>query len=222
MSMKNLKLSTKFRTDLSKSATKAVRKNDGATGTVYGRGTESASIEIALRDLITLDEEAKATGASIIDLVIEGAPSDLNGPVVLKTFTKNPISRKVIDVEFQRISMDEEVTLNVPVVVSGEAPGLEQGGILDEPTTELRVRSLPALLPGQIDIDVSGLQLGDRITVADIVLEEGVEILHEPDTILAACVLPQIPELEEEEVEDEEEEIEGVEETEEEETESEE
>lgn len=197
--MSNLTLTVKYRTDLSKSATKAIRRNNHATGTVYGHGVESIPIEVSLADLADLYKAMKDSGSSIIDLKVENAPTNCDGPVVLKTVTKNPISRKVIDVEFQRVSMAEKITLEVPVQFVGECPGLKAGGILEEVTTELRVRALPNQLPSHIEVDVSGLEVGHHINVSDLTVPEGVEILNDPDTTVASCVHPHKPAAAEEE-----------------------
>lgn len=188
--MDNLTLTTKYRTDLSKSGTKAVRKNNHATGTIYGHRAESVSVEVALSDLVALYKASKASGASIIDLKVEGAPTNVDGPVVMKTVTKNAISRKVIDVEFQRVSMTEKVTINVPVMVVGDCPGLAAGGVMDEVTTQLDIRAFPNQLPNHIDVDVSSLEIGRHISVSDLVLPDGVEVLNDPDTTIVACAHP--------------------------------
>ena len=198
--MDNLTLTAKYRTDLTKSGTKAVRKNKSATGTVYGHGVESISVEVPLTDLVTLYKASKATGASIIDLKVEGSPTNVNGAVVMKTVTKNAISRKVIDVEFQRVSMSEKVTVNIPVKFIGEALGIEVGGTIEEITTELHVRSLPGKLPGHIDIDISGLDVGHHLSVSDLVLPDDIEVLNDPDTTIIACIHAHKGEVTEEKV----------------------
>lgn len=204
--MDNLSLNVKYRTDLSKSATKTIRRNNGATGTIYGRGATSLPVEVCLSDLVTLYKASQDTGASIIDLKVTDAPDNVDGMVVLKNITKNPISRRVIDVELQRISMTEKVTVDVVVRFEGEVPGVEQGGIVDEVTTELRVRALPGLLPPFIEVDISGLELGQHLSVSDLILPEGVEVLNDPDTTLIGCVHPQraasVEEVEEESAEE--------------------
>lgn len=188
--MDNLTLNAKYRTDLTKSGTKAVRKNHAATATVYGHGAQSVSIEVALTDLVTLYKASKASGASIIDIKVEGAPTNVDGTVVMKTFTKDPLSRKVIDVEFQRVSMTEKVTVDIPVRFIGNCRGIGEGGVVEEATNELHIRALPGTLPAYIEVDISDLELGGHISVSDLVLADGIEVINDLDTTMVACVYP--------------------------------
>ncbi len=188
--MDNLTLTAKYRTDLTKSGTKAVRKNHAATATVYGHGVESVSIEVDLSDLVTLYKASKASGASIIDIKVEGAPTNVDGTVVMKTVTKNPLSRRVIDVEFQRVSMTEKVTVDIPVKFVGDCKGIVEGGVVEEAMNELHVRALPGTLPAFIEVDITDLELGGHISVSNLELPEGVEVLNDLDTTLVACVYP--------------------------------
>lgn len=188
--MDNLTLTAKYRTDLTKSGTKAVRKNHAATATIYGHGVESVSVEVDLSDLVTLYKASKVSGASIIDIKVDGAPTNVDGTVVMKTVTKNPLSRRVIDVEFQRVSMTEKVTVEIPVRFVGDCPGIIEGGVVEEATNELHVRALPGSLPGYIEVDISGLELGHHLSVSDLILPDGVEVLNDLDTTMVACVYP--------------------------------
>jgi large subunit ribosomal protein L25 len=121
---------------------------------------------------------------------VEGAPTNVDGTVVMKTVTKNPLSRRVIDVEFQRVSMTEKVTVEIPVKFVGDAKGIVEGGVVEEAMNELHVRALPGTLPAFIEVDITDLELGGHISVSNLVLPEGVEVLNDLDTTLVACVYP--------------------------------
>src|SRR5699024_2417301 len=121
--------------------------------------------------------------------------------VMVHEYQTDPVKGDLIHVDFFAINMTEEMDVDVQIRIEGEAAGVKEGGTLQQPLFELQVRAKPANIPEEITIDVSHLNIGDTITVADLPKSDDYEIMEEPETGLAVVLAPEAEE-EETEVED--------------------
>lgn len=190
--MDTVKLNVNYRTNMSSSRMKQIRREGYATGTVYGHGTDSVPVEVNLLELRDQLRASDAKDKALIDLRINGAPEDANGVVVIKEFSKDPLTRKVQNIQFQRVFMKEKLHTKTPVVLVGDAAGTQQGGTLEQVTNELQISCLPMDIPPSIEVNVSSLGIGDHIRVGDLQLPAGIEVLTDPDMIVATCVAPHV------------------------------
>ena len=187
--MTRLQLTSKLRTDFRKSDTKKLRRDGGIPATVYARGDESQSIAIPVDEMAHI---LKMPGGrlSLIDLKIDGKESKAH-PVMIQEIQRDPVSKKILHIDFHRVSMDEPVHAHVPVVLMGDASGIKQGGVLEQFTREMDVKALPDRIPNRIEVDVSNLELGQNIHVGDVVLPKDVELLGPtPENVVATVRLP--------------------------------
>ena len=171
-----------------------LRKDGLVPGVLYGKG-HARAIVVAERDLRTA-----LTGRSglhaIIDVVIEGQTTPHHA--VLKDFQRHPIRGTLTHVDFHEVRLDRPIQATVNVQLVGESPGAKQGGVVQQVTRELRVEALPTGIPEHIEADISALEVGDTVRVADLEAIEGVAYLDDPETVLANCSIPRgITELEE-------------------------
>lgn len=190
--MATLKLEANYRSDMSKSRMKQARKQGFVTGSIFGHDTEPVSVELNLEDLVHLIKKSEGGVQSLIDLKINGAPSKSDGVVIIKEFHKDPLTRKVLDIQFQRIHMKEKIHVDVPVVIVGEAPGTKNGGIVEEVLDHVRVSCLPGDIPSKIEIDISAVGVGDHIRVSDLSFEGDVELISDPDGVVVTCRPPYV------------------------------
>lgn len=169
---------------------------------IYGGKIESKSLEVGKRELSGVLHHS-ASEVALIDLSIDGeAEPHL---ALVKAVQHHPLTRAVLHVDFQAVAADEPVVVVVPVETVGEAAGVKTGGVLERIRHDLEIRGLPRSLPEVLEVDVSALQVGDSITVADIQLPEGIEILDDPEVtvILVAAPKTEAEETPTEEVEGE-------------------
>lgn len=195
--METLKVEANYRSDMSKGHMKKLRKLGYVTGSVFGRDAEPVPIEIRLDDLARQAKQAEAGIKSLIELKIKGGPKKLDGLVILKDFYKDPLSRKVLDVQFQRVNLKEKVSVDVPIVLVGEAVGAKEGGTVEQPLDELHISCLPTDIPPRIEVDITDLAIGSHIRVADLSIPENLEVLTDPDTLVCTCVPPHVHRVEE-------------------------
>jgi large subunit ribosomal protein L25 len=113
---------------------------------------------------------------------------DINGDqkinAILQDIQFHPVSDKILHVDFYQLSDDKEVNMEIPVIIEGSAPGVMlEGGTLEISKRKLRVRSLPKNLPDFINVDISSLKLGNKITTAELESED-FTILHPDNTVV--------------------------------------
>jgi large subunit ribosomal protein L25 len=171
-----------------------LRKEGMIPGVLYGKG-HARAILVGERDLRTA-----LTGPSglhgIVDVVIKGQTTPHHA--VLKDFQRHPIRGTLTHVDFHEVRLDRPIQATVNVQFIGESPGAKQGGVVQQVTRELRVEALPTAVPEHIEADISALEIGATVRVADLAVIEGVSFLDDPETVLANCSIPRgITELEE-------------------------
>ncbi len=186
--MANITLEANYRTQMTKGRTHELRRQGWVTGSVFGHGAEPVSVEVDLRQLVERVKDSPSGLKSLIDLKINGAPKPSDGVVIIKGFTKNPISRKTIDVQFQRVFMKEIMNIGVPIELVGDSIGASKAGIIEQHLSELQISCLPGRIPPRIEVDITGLDVGRHISVSDLDLGPDISILSDPDAVVVACV----------------------------------
>jgi large subunit ribosomal protein L25 len=187
-----------------------LRRDGLIPGVLYGNGREPHAICVPERDLrkaLTGDSGMHA----ILDVVLAGQKTA--HPSILKDYQQDPLRGKLVHVDLQEVRLDQAITAAVTVQLLGaeDAPGVREGGALSQVAREVNVEALPLEVPDHLDLDVSGMAMGDTLRVADLAPIDGVTFLDDPETVLATLTMPTRVEEPEEAVEEgEEAELEGV------------
>ncbi|HEX5585228.1 50S ribosomal protein L25, partial [Gaiella sp.] len=135
---------------------------------------------------------------AILDVVIGEQKTPHHA--VLKEFQRHPVRGTLTHVDFHEVRLDQPIQASVAIQLVGESPGAKQGGVVQQVTREIRVEALPTSVPEHIEADMSSLEVGATLRIADLEAIEGVAYLDDPETVLANCSMPRgISELEEEE-----------------------
>ena len=199
--MAHVSLTAQNRTEFGNGPTRRLRRQGMVPGIVYQSGGPSLPLALPRHDLKRTLVEGRT---AVIDLVIGDARPQ---PVLVKDWQLHPVRGDVVHVDFQQVDLTKEIEAPIPVSLVGSSIGVRDGGVMDQPLREVVVSALPDSLPDQIEVDVSALQVGDSLTVADIVAPEGVTIISELETVLASVVAPTVEVVIEEEAEEEIEEV---------------
>ena len=155
---------------------------------VYGYKTEATSISVSERDLL---KTLRVTGRNgVMKLQLEG--NEVN--VVLNDYQSDPLKGTVLHADFLAINMTEELEVSVHINLVGESKGEKNGGVIQQPNWELDIKVKPADIPETYDIDISDLEIGDTLTVADIREKSKYEILNEDDYALVSISAPRTDE----------------------------
>ena len=168
-------------------AVRRLRRDGKVPGVLYGTGAEPQSFAVDARVL----RSALAHAHAVIEVTVDGGEKM---PVMVKDVQRHPVRNDTLHVDFLRVRLDETIQTTVHLALSGAdvAPGVKQGGILTQETIQLNVEALPGNVPDEIEHDVSGMELGDTATVADITAPEGITLLDDPETVTVTVTTPSI------------------------------
>jgi len=172
-------------------AVRRLRREGGVPGVVYGGGKDPVPFRVDDRTL----RQALAHGGAVIDLSVGGEQAT---PVVVKDEQHHPVSGVIVHVDFLRVRLDRPIQATTILELDGaeEAPGVKEGGILEQVTRELNIEALPTAIPDEIRHDVSAMEMNDTLTLAAIAAPEGVTLLDDLEETVVANLSP--PRVEEE------------------------
>lgn len=178
---KQVKLSARPRIESGRNSVKSVRARGSVPAVIYGKKTTPANLEVSHRDLEAL--LSHAVGENIlVELEIQDGSKKNSQLSLIQEVQHHPIGRNILHVDFQAVSMTEEISASVTVESVGEADGVKNfGGLLEQSIRSLSVRCLPQNLPEVITVDVSALKIGESIHVRDIKLPAGVTVEDNED-----------------------------------------
>ena len=187
-----------------KGASRRLRKQNLVPAIIYGGGAEPTAISIKLNEMVK-SLEYEAFFSQILTITTDKGDEH---QVVIKALQRHPAKGFPMHADFQRIVKGQKIHMNIPVHFSGreEAPGTANGGILSTLVSDVEIIALPSQLPDYLEVDVSGMAIGDLFRLSDINLPEGVVIaeLELEDGHDRTIVNMQPPTVEEvDEVEDE-------------------
>ncbi len=170
-----------------------LRREGRLPAVLYSAGKQGEPLQIDAHDFDRLLHRHHGEHM-LADLVVGGAEPR---KVILKETQLHPLTHRLQHVDFQEISMTERLTVEVPIALVGEAAGVLVGGLLDHLLREIEIECLPDDLMEQIELDVSALGIGDRLTVADIPLDPArYTVLTDADLAVAAVSAPRVEEEE--------------------------
>lgn len=194
-----------------KGPARALRRQDLIPAVLYGPGRESIPLTVSPIDLDKIYKES-GTEHVVLNLIIENGGTD-NITAMVKEVQATSVTDQYLHVDFYEISLDQEVTVSVPVEVTGKSKGIERGGLLQIVRHELEISCLPTDMPDKIEVDITDLDIGDSIHIEDIEMEDKIRLLADPGHTVLTVVAPTVEEEEvpEEEVEEEAEEGEAEE-----------
>jgi large subunit ribosomal protein L25 len=203
MAGERAKLTVQERESRGSAESRRLRKQGLIPGVLYGRGNTPHAIcvpERELRRVLTGDGGLNA----ILDVVLEGQKT--THPSILKEYQQHPVKGGITHVDFHEVRLDQPIQARVVVELVGEPAGVTEGGVLSQVNREVTIEALPMEIPEHLELDVSGMAIGDTLRLADLKVQEGVKYLDDPEeTVLATVTMPtRIVEPEEEAVEGEE------------------
>ena len=162
-------------------------------GVLYGHGLAPVPLSVDRREL-----RHALSGPAGVNAVVQLRVGADTHPTVVKDLQRDPVRRTVTHIDFIVVRMDEEITVEVPIILEGEARRvLSDGGVIEHSLQSLSVVTTPADIPTHITVDISGLAVGDVVRVGDLALPRGVTIVVDPDTpVVVAAGAPAEPEPE--------------------------
>lgn len=184
-----------------------LRKTGRVPAIVYGKSTDPITVAVDAHDLhMALHTEAGSN--ALINLDIEGKDVVLT---MARVIERHPFRNEYRHVDFVTVSLDETIHAEVVIHFEGTPVGVIEGGVFSPSKTHVVVETLATSIPSGIELDISGVEVGGALRIADLPEIEGVLYIEDPETVLMSVTAPAV-EIEEEPEEIEGEEIEGAEE----------
>ena len=183
----NVDLQANEREERGKNAARRLRATGMVPAVLYGpAGEPGISTALAVSDRV-VDYTLQHVGDNALYDITLGSGSSTARIVDVH---RDPVSGRLIHVDFAPVNMSERIEITVPLHLVGEAPGAEEGGVLQQVAYDLHVESLPGDIPQELTLDVSSLGMNENLTLADVTLPEGVTLISDPDEVAATVTAP--------------------------------
>ncbi len=187
------KLSASSRNETGKGAARTLRRTGLIPAVVYGHGEETRACSVSKKQLERVIT-SRGYESTLIELKMDDGKSQ---NVLIREVQIHPYRPEVLHVDFLAVHKGEKVKLEVPVRFLGVAPGVKEGGIMEHLRHEVEVRCIPSKIPEALEFDISGLGIGDGVSVGDLTVPEGVELLTDLGATIASIVPPTVHKVEE-------------------------
>jgi large subunit ribosomal protein L25 len=199
MAGERIKLEAQERETVGTTAAAKLRREGLIPGVIYGRGKKSHAIAVPERELRAVlgGPHGRHT---ILDVTLAGQKT--SHASILKDFQVDPIRGKITHFDLHEVRLDQPITAQVAIELTGESPGVKAGGVLSALVREVNLEALPLELPDRLVLDIGSTEIGSTLRVADLTAPEGTKILDDPDTVVVTVAAPRV-EVEEEVPEEE-------------------
>ncbi|HQU73340.1 MAG TPA: 50S ribosomal protein L25 [Calditrichia bacterium] len=172
--MSTVSIQAEKRENFGSRSTRQLRRDGMVPGVIYAGGEEALPLTFVQSDINHFLNAAHG----LIDLEVKGEKSPRK--CILKDVQFDPRTDLAIHLDFLGVTLGEALELTVPLHLTGNAPGVKNGGILDHLLREITIKCLPLNIPDSLEVDISGLEMGGAIHVGDLSFEN-IEILDDPE-----------------------------------------
>lgn len=171
--MERIKIEVSVRDRIGKEGAKKFRFAGFVPGIAYGQG-ENIALNVSTPNLKIL-KGIHFSGNTLIDVAVEGKKAeDFNA--LIRSVQYHPLTEKVIHLDFLKVNLNEKIRARVPIALHGEPKSIKDGAVIEQILRELEVEALPLDIPGTIEIDIAGLNVGDSIHVSHVHVSDKVRI----------------------------------------------
>src|SRR5947199_6566453 len=178
MAGERIKLQVKERERRGSADARRLRREGFIPGVLYGSGKQPHAISIPERELRRVLTGQGGLHA-ILDVVVEG--KNTTHASILKDYQQDPIRGHISHVDLHEVRLDRPIQAAVTVQLVGEPAGAKEGGVLSQVQREINVEALPMEIPEHVDLDVTGMAIGDTLRVADLGAIQGATFLDDPE-----------------------------------------
>jgi large subunit ribosomal protein L25 len=212
--LEKIELKTSIRNTVGNGPARELRREGMIPAILYGAKTEPVLLSVVIRELEHILKTSNI-GQVLLNLVIQGEKKQ-SKTAMIKELQTQPVSGKLLHVDFYEVAMDQKLRVSIPIVTSGQSRGVELGGVLQMVRHEVDVMCYPNEIPESIEVDITNLEIGDSLHMDEVAIDETIELADETNFTIITILSPKAEEeeevVEEEEGEFEEEEAAGDEE----------
>lgn len=158
-----------------------MRREGWIPSVIYGKGTENINLKVDSKTFNDLLASSSSENI-LVNLEIEGHGTRL---AFLQSIQHNSLSGITLHADFRSIDENTAITAHIPTHLNGESAGVKAGGLIEQYVHAIEITCLPNDLPESIEVDISGLHIGDSLHIGEITLPEGVRATHAADVVVA-------------------------------------
>jgi large subunit ribosomal protein L25 len=182
--MAEVRLKAERREGTGKGNARKVRAKGKVPAILYGKGLEPTAIAVDRRELFGAFHTDAGTNV-LLELEVDGKKI----LSIARELQRDPIRGSVLHADFIKVDRTQKIEVEVPIHLVGEAPGVKEGGVLEQPLFQITVRCTVTDVPEHVEADISGMVIGDSLRVAELRAPDA-EILTDPETVVVSIAAP--------------------------------
>lgn len=192
--IKDIVINASARDGVGKGYARRLRAGGMIPAAVYGEGKDVAAIAVNAKEIANILRSDSGHN-TIFKLALPNSSGEPD-TVIIKDFQVDPIRGRLMHADLMRLSLTEKTRVRVSIELGGESIGVKRdGGILEFELREVEIECLPGDIPEHLTVDISGLELGDHVTVANLIYDsEKVEVLTDEHQVIAGIIAPRLVE----------------------------
>lgn len=190
--METVQIEARMRNEQTKGSNNRMRGKSFIPAVLYGKEVENTSIVVSEKEMDKIIAKGGENIFAKLSLDKEGSVEEYN--VILKEVQRHSVKGTLSHIDFYQVSMSEKLNTIVPISLVGESIGVAEGGMVQQMLREIDIRCLPSDIPASVEVDISNLNIGESITVADLQTSDAFEIIEDPSTVIISIASPQAEE----------------------------
>ncbi len=198
--MEKIELKVTVRKTVGDGAARELRREGMIPAILYGPKAEPVMLSVMTKELETILVTSNI-GQVLLNLLIQNGKQQ-SRTAMIKELQTQPISGNLLHVDFYEVAMDQKIKISIPVVTTGQAAGVEEGGVLQLVRHEVEIFCFPNNIPESLEVDVTDMNIGDSKHIDAVSIDESFELVDESNFTLVTVLSPKAEEVEEEVVEE--------------------
>ena len=182
------------RSERGKNAAYSLREKGLIPAVLYGHNFPPVTLSISAGELTAMLKPVghSAGEHALHKLSIEDRRDIPVKDIMIKEIQRDPITQKILHIDLYAVRMDEKIIVPVRINITGKAPGVQKGGILQQMLREVKIKCFPSDIPQAFDIDVSALDIGQSLHITDLNIPEHLEIHEEISAAVVGVIAPTV------------------------------
>ena len=205
--MEKIDLKVTVRKTTGNGPAKELRREGMIPAILYGPKAEPLMLSVTTKELETILKTSNI-GQVLLNLLIQNGKQK-SRTAMIKELQTQPVSGNLLHVDFYEVAMDQKIKISIPVVTTGQATGVEEGGVLQMVRHEVEIFCFPNNIPESLEVDITGMSIGDSKHIDEVSIDESFELVDESNFTIVTVLSPKAEEVEEVEEEEEGEEAEA-------------
>jgi len=200
--LEKIELKVTVRKTVGNGAARELRREGMIPAILYGPKAEPLMLSVTTKELETILVTSNL-GQVLLNLLIQNGKQQ-SRTAMIKELQTQPISGNLLHVDFYEVAMDQKIKISIPVVTTGQAAGVEEGGVLQLVRHEVEIFCFPNNIPESLEVDVTDMNIGDSKHIDAVSIDESFELADESNFTVVTVLSPKAEEVEEVEEEEEE------------------